>query len=61
MTTYRDTEIVRTETVCLNNGRRCYELRGAVEKPASVRPFLTSLADAKAYVREQTELREMAA
>ncbi len=51
---YRGVEIVRTDSVCLNNGRKLYKLTGAVAKSAEVRPFLTTIEDAKWHI--DTEL-----
>jgi len=52
MTTYMNTEITRTDVTCLNNGRKCYALSGAVNKEASKRPFITSLTQARGYIAD---------
>ena len=55
MTTYKNTKIVRTDVVCLNNNRRLYALEGDVSKPAAQRPFLTTVAEAKAFISSRAD------
>lgn len=47
---YRDVEIVSSNATSLNNGKPLLELRGAIEKAASRRPLITSVADARRYI-----------
>ncbi len=61
MTTYRRTKIVRTNSVCLSQGNKhLYALSGDIEKDAEVRPFLTSIHAAKAYINGELTIRECA-
>lgn len=50
MTTYKNTNIVRTDVVCLDNGRKLYSLTGAVNKDATSRPLITSVKQAREFI-----------
>lgn len=50
MTTHRNVEIIRTEAVHLDTGRRLYGLVGEITKLATQRPFLTTKEEAVDYI-----------
>ena len=57
---YMNTDITRTNSVCLSRGnKRLYALSGDIEKAAEVTPFLTSIRDAKEYIADTVNIREM--
>ena len=70
MAVYRGTEIIRTNITttvrkyasgrAYNALEYVYELSGAVDKAAGTRPFLTSITEAKEYIRSElgTEKKE---
>ena len=53
MTRHKGCTIVRTEAVCLNDGRRLYQITGRLAKEAGRRPFLTTLLDAREWIDQQ--------
>lgn len=60
-TRYMNTDITRTNSVCLSrDNKRLYALSGAVEKEAEVRPFITSIREARRYVATEMDIRAAA-
>lgn len=57
---YKSHQITRSQTVHAPTLRPLYKIEGRYSKDAMRRPFITSIADAKAWINEQIVADEMA-
>lgn len=57
---YKNHTILKTEIRHANTGRPLYDIVGPYGKRAAVRPFLTTLFEAKQYLTEQIDAERIA-
>lgn len=55
---FQNVEIIRSDVTHADTGRKLYELRGEINKPAAVRPFLKTIREAEDYIDGEMILRE---
>jgi hypothetical protein len=52
---YKKHQVIKTYSICLDNNKPLYEIDGQFKKAAEIRPFLTSLKDAKEWLSEKLD------